>query len=345
MQINKNLNQTSLKKKLLSNDMITIYVVALFYAVYSALIYSGSAGRQMLNLSITLSCYVLMAISLNLVVGFLGELSLGHAAFMSVGAYAGSMFSMFLLEKAPDMQLWLRLPLSMVVGGIFAAIFGILIGIPVLRLNGDYLAIVTLAFGEIVKNVIENLDFLGRAIGLDTSSIYSKPQTLIPYAAFAVLIAVILVINLTKSKHGRAITAIRDNKIAASATGVNVTYYKLMVFALSAFIAGVAGTLWGHNLAIVKAAKFDFNMSIEILVIVVLGGMGNVRGSILAAILLQILPEALRGIEEYRMLIYSLLLILMMLFNSSPVLKPLKDKLNVKNIIKNIKQKKAKKEE
>ena len=152
-----------------------------------------------------------------------------------------------------------------------------------------------------------------------------------------------LIINLAKSKHGRAITAVRDNKIAASATGINITYYKLMVFAFSAFIAGVAGVLWGHSLSIIKAAKFDFNMSIEILVIVVLGGMGSIRGSVIAAILLKVLPEALRAVDDYRMLIYSLLLILMMLFNSAPQFAKLREKLNIKNTLVYFKNRKEKK--
>lgn len=322
--------------------MITILIVVVFYGVYSTLVYTDTAGRQMLNMAITISCYILMAVSLNLVVGFLGELSLGHAAFMSVGAYSGSMLSIALLQSTA-MPLYIRLPLAMIFGGLVATIFGIIIGIPVLRLNGDYLAIVTLAFGEIVKNVIINLDFTGGAIGFDTKAIYSTPKALLPYAAIAVLISVILVINLVKSKHGRAITAVRDNKIAASATGINITYYKLMVFAFSAFIAGVAGVLWGHSLSIIKASKFDFNMSIEILVIVVLGGMGSVRGSVIAAILLKVLPEALRAVDDYRMLIYSLLLILMMLFNSSPKFAALREKLNIKNTLVYFKNRKEKK--
>ncbi len=341
-QINKPLEKTPISKKLLNKDTITVFIVVAFYAVYSTLIYTNTAGRQMLNMAITISCYILMAVSLNLVVGFLGELSLGHAAFMSVGAYSGSMLSVALLQSTA-MPLYIRLPLAMIFGGLVATIFGIIIGIPVLRLNGDYLAIVTLAFGEIVKNVIINLDFTGGAIGYDTKAIYSTPKALLPYAAAAVIISVLLIINLAKSKHGRAITAVRDNKIAASATGINITYYKLMVFAFSAFIAGVAGVLWGHSLSIIKAAKFDFNMSIEILVIVVLGGMGSIRGSVIAAILLKVLPEALRAVDDYRMLIYSLLLILMMLFNSAPQFAKLREKLNIKNTLVYFKNRKEKK--
>lgn len=340
---NKNLLSESRGNKLFSRDAVTIYIVVLFYAVYSALIYTDSATRQMLNIVITLSCYILLAVSLNLVVGFLGELSLGHAAFMSVGAYSGSMISVALVEKFPDLPLYVRLPISMIIGGLVAAVFGIIIGIPVLRLDGDYLAIVTLAFGEIIKNLIINLDFTGGAIGFDTGAIYETPKNLLPYAAIAVLLSVIFVLNLAKSKHGRAITAVRDNRIAADATGIKITYYKLMVFALAAFIAGVAGVIWGHSLSIIKASKFDFNMSIEILVIVVLGGLGRVRGSVIASIIMIILPELLRDLQDYRMLIYSILLILLMLFNASPKFVELRQKLGIGNIIDHIKKKKAKK--
>ncbi len=330
---------TNAKSKLISRDAITLYIVILFYGVYSAMIYTDSAGRQLLNMVISLSCYLLLSVSLNLVVGFLGELSLGHAAFMSVGAYSGAILSVELLKKFPEIPMYIRLPLAMLFGGLCAAVFGIIIGIPALRLNGDYLAIVTLAFGEIIKNVITNLNFTGGAIGYDTSSIYEKPKALLPYTIVAVILSVILIMNLVNSRHGRAITAVRDNKIAASAMGVNTVYYKLMVFAFAAFIAGVAGVIWGHSFPIIKAAKFDFNMSIEVLVIVVLGGMGSVRGSIVAAIILRVLPEMLKEFEEYRMLAYSLLLILIMLFNSSPAFDGIRAKLDVSNAIKSLKAK------
>ena len=177
----------------------------------------------------------------------------------------------------------------MIVGGLVAMVFGFIVGLPALRLKGDYLAIVTLACGEIIKNIITNLDITGGALGLNTGAIYSNAKTLLPYAAVLVLLTVLVMMNLKRSKHGRAIMAIRDNRIAAEAIGINVTYFKLAVFMLSAFFAGAAGTLYGHFFANVKAASFDYNMSIEILVIVVLGGMGSVPGSIIAAIVLQLL--------------------------------------------------------
>ena len=306
-----------MKKKLLSKNAVTLYLLAAVYGAVSYLLYSGAASRQMSSMLISVSCYIVMAVSLNLVVGLLGELSLGHAGFMSVGLFSGCLVSIALAEALP---MALRLPLSMLVGGVAASLVGLLVGLPALRLRGDYLAIVTLACGEIIKNIITNLGFTGGALGLNTNPIYSGPKALLPYAVVLVFLTVLVMMNLKNSRQGRAIMAIRDNRIAAESNGVNVTAYKLMVFVLAAFFAGAAGALYGHSFANVKAASFDYNMSIEILVIVVLGGMGSIRGSVIAAILLKALLELLRvgNIANYRMLVYSVLLILIMLLNASP---------------------------
>lgn len=302
---------------LLSKNAVTLYLLAVLYGVLCLMVYTGHVSRQLSNMVISVSCTVAMAVSLNLVVGLLGELSLGHAGFMSVGLFSGCLLSIALSASVP---LAVRLPLSMLLGGCCAAVVGLLVGLPALRLRGDYLAIVTLACGEIIKNVITNLKLTGGALGLNTNAIYSNTRTLLPYAVILVFLTVIVMMNLKNSKHGRAIMAIRDNRIAAESGGVNVTGYKLMVFVLSAFFAGMAGTLYGHSFANVKAAAFDYNMSIEILVIVVLGGMGSIRGSVIAAIVLKALPEALRigNLSSYRMLVYSVLLILIMLLSASP---------------------------
>jgi len=321
-----------------SKNLLTIAMVAAIYGLVSYLVYSGNASRQLSNMLISISVYVILAVSLNLVVGLLGELSLGHAGFMSVGLFSGCLFS---IATADMMPLTLRLPLAMLVGGLVAAIFGLLIGLPALRLKGDYLAIVTLACGEIIKNVITNLDITGGALGLDTGTIYSNTKTLLPFAIILVFITTIAMMNLKNSKHGRAIMAIRDNRIAAESTGINITYFKLTVFIISAFFAGAAGVLYGHSFANVKAATFDYNMSIEILVIVVLGGMGSVRGSIIAAILLQVLPEALREFSDYRMLAYSVLLIVIMLLNASPKFAELKGRWSIGNLIRHLRKNKA----
>jgi branched-chain amino acid transport system permease protein len=305
-------------KRFLTADHVTILAVVIAYAVVSTLVYSGSATRQLLNMLISVSCYIVLAVSLNLVVGLLGELSLGHAGFMSVGLFTGCTVAVLWHDALPVI---LCLPLSMIVGGLAAALVGFLVGLPALRLRGDYLAIVTLACGEIIKNIITNLNIEGTplrgALGIDTSSIRMSPSELLPYAIVLVLVTMLIIMNFKKSKHGRAIMAIRDNRIAAEATGINVTYYKLMVFVLASFFAGMAGVLYGYSLPTTEASTFDYNMSIEILVIVVLGGMGNLGGSIIAAIVLRVLPEALRDFSDYRMLAYSILLIGIMLLSEN----------------------------
>ena len=321
-------------KQYFSSNIITLLIVCVAYLVVGFAVYSGSASRQVTNMLISMSCYIVMAVSLNLVVGMLGELSLGHASFMSVGLFSGCLLSIFLYNRFPNIGLLLRLPVSMLFGGIIAAFFGFIVGLPALRLDGDYLAIVTLACGEIIKSIITNLKITGGARGIDTSTIYSKTKVLLPYAFLLVIFTIIFIMNLKNSRYGRAIQAIRDNKIAAESCGVDVVKHKLSVFVLGAFFAGAAGTLYGHNLANVKATSFDYNLSIEFLLIVVLGGMGSVRGSIIAAILLKALPEALRGFDDYRMLVYSVLLILIMLFNSSPIFDGLKKKFSIGKITK-----------
>lgn len=328
-------------KKAFSKDSLTIYLIVAIYAVISVMLYGGMASRQLTNMLISVSCYIVLAVSLNLVVGLLGELSLGHAGFMSVGLFSGCLFSMWTVDVLPMV---VRLPLSMILGGLFAAVVGFIVGLPALRLKGDYLAIVTLACGEIIKNIITNLEITGGALGLTTNKpeafIYSKPKELLPYAIVLVLITVIVMMNIKKSRHGRAIMAIRDNRIAAEATGVNVTYYKLIVFILAAFFAGAAGVLYGHSFANIKPATFNYNMSIEILVIVVLGGMGSINGSIIAAIALRALPEMLREFSDYRMLAYSVLLIVIMLLNSNAKFNEFKSRISFKNIVNAIKAKK-----
>lgn len=318
------------KKLKFSGDLLTFILVAAVYAVVAYLLYGGSLTRQFSNMIIPISVYIVLAVSLNLVVGLLGELSLGHAGFMSVGLFSGCLLSIALVDVLP---MAVRLPLSMVVGGLVAALFGLAVGLPALRLRGDYLAIVTLACGEIIKNIITNLDFTGGALGLNTNPIYSNAKKLLPYAVILVLLTVLVMMNLKRSKQGRAIMAIRDNRIAAESNGVNVTYYKLMVFVLAAFFAGMAGVLYGHTLANIKPAMFDYNMSIEILVIVVLGGMGSIRGSIIATIILRALPEVLRQVADYRMLAYSVLLIVIMLLNSSPQFAEWKGRWSLKALL------------
>lgn len=309
----------------------------------------SSTARGML---VPICAYVVMAVSLNLTVGVMGELSLGHAGFMSVGAFMGTTAAVSLqgvIASAP-----LRLAIAMAVGALFAAIIGFLIGIPVLRLRGDYLAIVTLAFGEIIKELIncliighdENgLHIIFNATGAktvtdlgltETGKVLIKgaqgatgTDTIASFTAGFILIMVTLVVvlNLARSRSGRAIMALRDNRIAAESVGINVTKYKLMAFVTSAALAGGAGALYGLNFSNLVSSKFDFNTSILVLVFVVLGGLGNMWGSIIAAAVLTVLPEALRGFADYRMLIYAIVLIVVMLATNSPQMKALLSKL------------------
>ena len=309
-----------MKRKKTSIKNYITYAIALgAFAVMMLLIATGNATRHLQSMLVPICINIVLAASLNLVVGVLGELSLGHAGFMSVGLFSGCLVAIALHTTA--LPLGVRLPVSMLAGGLMAAVFGLLVGLPALRLRGDYLAIVTLACGEIIKNIITNLNITGGALGLDTSSIYAGAKDLLPYGAVLVLLTVAVMLNLKRSKYGRAIMAIRDNRIAAESVGLNVTWYKLAVFVIAAFFAGCAGVLYGHSLANIKAAAFDYNMSIEILVIVVLGGMGSVPGSVISAIVLTVLPEALREVADYRMLVYAIVLILVMQATNNPTMK------------------------
>ncbi len=299
---------------------------------------TGNLSSLLKGLLVPLCVYVILAVSLNLVVGISGELSLGHAGFMCVGAFASAFFSKATATTIASNGI--RFFIAILIGAVVAGIFGILIGIPVLRLRGDYLAIVTLAFGEIIKNVI-NVFYVGIdshgvhfsmrdqfSLGMepDGTVILNGPQgiTGVPKCStfligvILILITLFIVLNLIDSRDGRAIMSIRDNRIAAESIGINITKYKLMAFTVSAALAGVAGALYSHNLATLQASKFNFNTSILALVFVVLGGIGNIRGSIIAAVVLTALPELLRGLADYRMLIYSIVLIAMMLFNWAP---------------------------
>ena len=335
-------SKTNNMNKNTKKNMITYAIVIAAFVIMQSLISAGSISSLLEGLMVPICIYVILAVSLNLVVGILGELSLGHAGFMCVGAFASAFFSKCMRDVITvDI---VRLLLALLIGVLAAAVFGILIGIPVLRLKGDYLAIVTLAFGEIIKNLV-NVLYIGRdsngfhfstkdvmALNMepDGTVIVNGPQgiTGTPKDAtfligfILILITLFIVTNLINSRDGRAIMSIRDNRIAAESIGINVTKYKLMAFTISAALAGAAGVLYAHNLSTLTANtnNFGYNQSIMILVFVVLGGIGNIRGSIIAATILTMLPELLRGlpVSDYRMLIYAIVLIIMMLFNWAP---------------------------
>ncbi|MCD8018637.1 MAG: branched-chain amino acid ABC transporter permease [Clostridiales bacterium] len=327
-------------KKTTKNNLITYAMVIVAFAVVEFMVNGGMMSSLMQGLLVPLCTYSIVAVGLNLCVGYLGELSLGHAGFMCVGAFSSAFFTKYMANSG--MNETLRFVLALIIGVLVAAVFGCLIGIPVLRLRGDYLAIVTLAFGEIIKNVINvlyvgrdsngihlsirdkaslNLEEDGEMIidGAKGISRISRQSTFVA-GVIILLIALFVVFHLVNSRTGRAIMAIRDNRIAAESVGVNITRYKLLAFSISAAIAGAGGVLYAHNLSTLTAlpANFGYNMSIMILVFVVLGGIGSFRGSIIAAVILTMLPEVLRGLSDYRMLIYSIVLIAMMLFNWAP---------------------------
>ena len=334
------------------NNLFTCGGFVVLAAVMLILDNTGVLSNSMRGFLVPLCIYIIMAISLNLVVGILGELSLGHAGFMCVGAYTSAIFTK--CTEATITSVPVRFTMAILVGAFCAAVFGLLIGIPVLRLKGDYLAIVTLAFGEIIKNICNSI-YLGfdsngfhvsfkDAMSLDmeeggqviikgAQGISGTPKNSnFIIGAVLVLIVLVIILNLINSRPGRAIMSIRDNRIAAQSVGIDITKYKLMVFTLSAAFAGVAGALYAHNYATltVTGDKFNYNASIMILVYVVLGGIGNIRGSIIATIILYILPEELRFMRDYRMLMYAIVLIVVMLYNWSPRMQEYREVLRFK---------------
>lgn len=356
------MNLKTMKRSTKSN-LITFGIVIAFYIIVQLLSAADLLSNSFSGQLVPICAYVILAISLNLTVGILGELSLGHAGFMSVGAFSGTLVWVSISSTTPKP---LALLLAFVVGGLVAGAFGFLVGVPVLRLSGDYLAIVTLAFGEIVKNVM-NACYLGvDANGLhfslkDVSSLNMEDGKLLINGAqgitgitkastftigiVLVIITLLVILNLVNSRAGRAITSIRDNEIAARSVGVPITKYKLMAFVTSAVFAGIAGVLYSLNYSSLVAKKFDYNTSILILVFVVLGGIGNLRGSVIAAAVLTVLPEMLRSMNDYRMLIYAIVLIVVMIFNQSPQMITLRNKLTArfrnKNGAEKAKQKKG----
>ena len=333
-----------MKQKFLKNkrDLLTYALVILAFVIMQSLSAAGMLKRSVTGYLVPICVYIVLAVSLNLVVGISGELSLGHAGFMGVGAFTGIVVAACLQNVLPNA--FLRLVVAMLVGGVLAGTAGFVIGIPVLRLRGDYLAIVTLAFGEILKNIFGNL-YIGKdarglhfAFKLENLHLEEGGTTILSgalgatgiqkistfFAGFLlILFTLFVVLNLVDSKEGRAIKAVRDNRIAAESVGINVTAFRMKAFVVSAVLAGMAGALFGLNYSSMQATKFDFNTSILVLVFVVLGGLGRIWGSVVAAIILYVLPEALREFADYRMLVYAIVLILVMLATNSPKIRNL----------------------
>lgn len=343
----------NLKSKTFRQNAITYGIVLLAFLVIQPISAKGMISSSLSGLLVPFCYYIILAVSLNLVVGVLGELSLGHAGFMCIGAFSSAFFTMCMKDTITNGTL--RFLLAALVAAAVAAVFGILIGIPVLRLRGDYLAIVTLAFGEIIKNLM-NILYIGKdsrglhfstkdALSLNLEDgglvIINGPQGIggisrdanFTLGVVLVLLTLFIVLRLIQSRDGRAIMAIRDNRIAAESIGINITKYKLMAFSVSAALAGVGGALYAHNLATLTATSknFGFNMSIMVLVYVVLGGIGNIRGSVIAPVVLNFLLDyllrkfqmmgsspVLQFLSDNRMLIYAIVLIVIMLLTWSP---------------------------
>ena len=327
-------------------NLVTYASVTVAFIVMQLLSSMGILSSSIKGQLVPICAYIVLAVSLNLLVGICGELSLGHAGFMGIGAFTGMIIASLMTAHVGNKTLCLIV--AMIVGGIMAGAIGFVVGIPVLRLKGDYLAIVTLAFGEIMKNFINNMyvatDSKGFHFAISTTKpeyadnvkmIISGPlgatgvQKLSTFAVgFGLIIfTLFVVLNLVNSKEGRAIKAIRDNRIAAESVGINVTAFRMKAFVVSAALAGMAGALFALNYSSLTASKFNFNTSINILVFVVLGGMGNILGSVISATVLYILPEAMRGLDDLRMILYAVVLIVVMLFTWSPSVKNFSDRI------------------
>ena len=291
--------------------LINLVLFILFLIIGNSLIEAGVISYYFSKVIMLIGINIILAVSLNIATGYLGQLPLGHAGFMAVGAYASAIFM-----RATELPNVAAIPIGLLLGGIIAGIFGIIIGIPALRLRGDYLAIITLGFGEIIRVVLLNIDsVLGFNFTYGAASLKNIPKTTSFLITFVCVGLICFVIHtMMKSRHGRAVLSIRENEIAAEACGINTTYYKTMAFVMSAFFAGMAGSLYAGYLGILSPQNFGFMKSIEILVMVVLGGMGSMIGSVIAAVTLTALPELLRAFSEYRMVIYSLLLVVVMIF-------------------------------
>lgn len=279
---------------------LSIVLALIFFGIMQYTISNGMLNPFYINTLMFIGINIMLATSLHLIIGITGQFSIGHAGFLAVGAYASAVMTM---------KLELPFIIAILTGGVIAAVAGMVIGIPSLRLKGDYLAIATLGFGEIVRIVLLNIDYVGGASGMQVSHL-----TTWPWVFACVMITVLVIRNFTNSTHGRACISVREDETAADAMGINTTYYKVAAFVIGAFFAGIAGSLYAHNFYIIQPSNFGFLKSFDILIFVVLGGLGSLSGSVLAAILLTIVTTFLQDYPETRMIIYSLVLILMMIF-------------------------------
>lgn len=293
-------------RKRINGFWLSIALALVFFAVVQLLISRGMLNSFYINTLFFMAINIMLAVSLHLIIGITGQFSIGHAGFLAVGAYASAIMTM---------KLQMPFSLALLVGGIAAAVAGLLIGIPTLRLKGDYLAIATLGFGEIVRIILLNVDYVGGASGMTVTHL-----TTWPWVFACLLITIIVIANFTNSTHGRACISIREDEIAADSMGINTTYYKVVAFVIGSFFAGIAGGLYAHHFYIIQPTNFGFLKSFDILIFVVLGGLGSMSGAVIAAILLTIVSTFLQEYPETRMIIYSLVLILVMLYRPKGLL-------------------------
>ena len=313
MEMNTNLRRIPMPARYGINTVLAVGLCAVLLSLSA----SGVLDSYFTGVLVVVGINVILAVSLNVATGYLGQLPLGHAGFMAVGAYAGGIFLKAVdAAKLDGAGYYIALACALLLSGLVAAVFGILIGIPALRLRGDYLAIITLGFGEIIRVILTNIDdVLGFKFTYGASGLKRIPKvSSLALVLLCVAVTCLVIHMVMKSRHGRAILSIRENEIAAESCGINTTWYKVMAFTLSAFFAGVAGCLYAGYLGSLYPNTFGFMKSIEILVMVVLGGMGSMLGSILSATVLTVLPELLRAFADYRMVAYSLVLIIVMIF-------------------------------
>lgn len=306
-----------MKKKQFKEMLISLVFTLIIYGVLSYLMQSGIIGPYWAGIIIFAFINIILAASLNLAGGYLGQLTLGHAGFMSVGAYVSALVGMY--AKIPDP---LNFPVSLLIGALAACFVGIIIGIPTLRLKGDYLCIITLAFNEIIRVIMTNVSITNGARGL--MGIF--PYTDFNSAFLCVVLTIFVIYCIVKSRHGRAIISIREDETASELAGIPTSYYKIFAFAISALFAGLAGGLYAHQLGMLMPRSFDYNKSVEILVMVVLGGLGNLKGSIIAAVVLTVLPEYLRAFADYRMLLYAVVLIVVMIVKEKNLMPQIKER-------------------
>lgn len=316
-------------------------LIVLLWGIITVMVATGIITNYWRGIIITICINVVLATSLNLSCGYLGQLPLGHAGFMAVGAYSAAIFmkatpAADLIRAGQTGALIPYILAAIILSAVVAGIFGIIIGIPALRLKGDYLAIITLGFGEIIRVVLTNIDsVLGFKFTYGAAGLARIPKyTSLNLAFICVVLCIFIIHTFMKSRHGRAVLSIRDNEIAAESVGINTTKYKTTAFVLSAMLAGVAGCLYAGYIGSLYPSTFKFMKSIEILVMVVLGGMGSMVGSIIAAVVLTALPELLRAVSDYRMVAYSLALVLMMIFRPQGLMGSYD--FSVKKIIENL---------